>query len=552
MKYNNSHKNSSVQYTQYKTIFECSSDAIIITDSKSAITDLNQAAVEILGYKEKKEVLALKSAFSLFETKEFTKHFQENIDKNGYVTEFETRVKRKYGQAFDATITSNIICLTTEKDFNFVFILRDITKSKIFQNSIENKNSRLAALNDVSATISSTLELNTVLEKTINKILEILGADSVRIYLLNKKKNILELMAAKGMSENFTHLEVMKHRKPGIGLLGQTIISGKAIIIDNFLRSNDPYVNFFIEEGLYSTAYIPLISKGKPVGVLCVSSHFKFEFTQEMVNFLSAIGNQIGLAVDNANLYENIKKAYNDLKEAHDIIIRTEKMASLGKLAATIAHEINNPLASVLNYVKLMKKLVKKGEFIKERSKDISKYLGIMDSETARCGEIVKNLLTFSRKSDIDFKIHQIKEIIDKTLMLMGHAFKMQKIKCIVKIESNNEKIKCDFMQIQHALLNFLYNAAEAMPQGGTITIRVKKSKKKGYVELAISDTGHGISEKDMENIFLPFYTTKEDGKGIGLGLSVVYGIIARHHGTIDVKSELDKGTKFTVILPAA
>ncbi|MCP4682361.1 MAG: GAF domain-containing protein [Desulfobacterales bacterium] len=415
---------------------------------------------------------------------------------------------------------------------------------------IERQNKRLAALNAVSMTVSSSLDLKEVLDKTIDKMLEIFEPDSIRVYLLDSEKDVLNLAAHKGYSSRFVNKAHMICRKVGDGLLGQAVITGEISIVDNFLRSGDPYVESFIEEGLQSTGYIPLVSKGKPVGVMAVSSHEENKYSAEELDFLSAIGNQIGMAVDNANLYEKKKRAYKELKNAREQVIRSEKLASLGKLAATVAHEINNPLAAVLTYIKLIMKIISRDSFVPGRTGDISGYLKTMESETARCGEIVRNLLAFSRQSSIVVKPQNVEEIIDKTLMLIAHDLEMNEIDVVKDIEPDVPMVQCDFKRIQQALLNLMSNAAEAMTKGGFLTVAVSRSE--GNVEIVVSDTGCGISVKDQKNIFEPFFTTKEEGKGVGLGLSVVFGIISRHNGTIEVKSQKGKGSAFKVCLPVA
>ncbi len=282
----------------------------------------------------------------------------------------------------------------------------------------------------------------------------------------------------------------MKRRKIGDGLLGQTVLTRETKAVDNFLRAEDPYVNSILEEGLKSTVYIPLVSKEIPVGAMCVSSHSEFKFSADFVNFLTSIGNQIGVAIDNANLYENIKGAYQALTEAQDQVIQTEKLASLGKLAATIAHEINNPLSVLLTYIKLMRKLVRRDSFKPNRLDDISRYLATMESETARCGEIVKNLLAFSRHSKITMENHSIEEIIDKTIVLVAHDLEMKEMQLVKEIEPNLPRARCDFKQMQQAFLNLIINASEAMERGGTLTVEAKCSERDGLLSIVISDTG--------------------------------------------------------------
>jgi PAS domain S-box-containing protein len=535
---------------KYRTIFERSRDAIILTNPYGGIAEINQAGVHILGYETQKEVLALKSIDRLFEKKEYFK-FREKISREGFVKELETRLFGKNDRTFDALITSNVMVDVTGRITGYVLIIRDITERKISQRQIEKRNIRLNILNAISKTVSSSLNLDEILKSAIDKILEVLESDSVRIYLLDKKRKVLKLVAHKGLSAKLINQPFMQQRDPGDGLLGQTILDGETRLVDNFLRSEDPYVDSIIEEGLHSTAYIPLSTKGELVGVMCVGSHYPIEFAAGYIEFLTAIGSQIGVAVDNANLYENIKRAYEDLKDAQEQIVQSEKLASLGKLAATIAHEINNPLAAVLTYIRLMIKLKDRNEFSSDRIEDITRYLGTMESETARCGEIVKNLLAFSRQSKITIKRHRVADIIDRTLSLIAHDLEMKEIHLKKIIEPNLPDVHCDFQQIQQALLNLMYNASDAMNEGGTLTVAAnRKAGAETFLEVMVSDTGRGVTEEEREKIFDPFFTTKEEGKNVGLGLSVVYGIITRHNGSIELESSVGKGSTFKVSLP--
>ena len=535
---------------KYRTIFERSRDALILIDSNGKIMEINRAGVEILGYRNKEDLLDLTSVKELFKDPEEFYQFQKQAFGEGVVTEYEVRLVGEKSGSFDALITSNVILDLIGRITGYVIIIRDITKRKKAQQQIEMRNTRLATLNAISMTISNSLDLNEVLNSTIDKIRELLESDSVRIYLLDGKRNVLNLAAHRGLSSEFISKSHIRHREVGVGFLGQAVLECETRVVDNIEASEDPYADLLVKEGLHSTAYIPLVSKGQPLGVMVVSSYSGFKFSANYVDFLTAIGNQIGVAVDNANLYENLKRAYQELKEAQEQVIRTEKLASLGKLAATVAHEINNPLAAVLTYTRLMMKLMSRGRFTQERLEDIARYLTIMESETARCGEIVKNLLAFSRQPKITVEASSIEELIEKTLALISHDLEMKNIQLVKEIEPDLPKIKCSSRHIQQALLNLLSNASEAMQEGGTLTVTAKRSKSDGFVEAVISDTGCGISEEDLKNIFEPFFTTKEEGRGVGLGLSVVHGIITRHNGSIEIESKPDEGSTFKVRLP--
>ena len=236
---------------------------------------------------------------------------------------------------------------------------KDTAQTKDALRQIERLKLRLASLNAVSKVISSSVNFDEMLNSTIDNILDVPEIDSVRIYLLNDGGKVLNLAAHKGLSANFINDPFMRSRKPGNGLLGQALLDGEPKVAANTPQSIDPDVDLLIEEGFQSTVYIPLTAKGASVGVMCVSSLNPNTCLSEFVEFLTVIGSHIGVAVDNANMYKNIKGAYQELKEVQEQIVWTEKLASLGKLAATIAHEINNPLAGVLNYIRLIIKSVK-------------------------------------------------------------------------------------------------------------------------------------------------------------------------------------------------
>ncbi|MCG6917509.1 MAG: response regulator [Deltaproteobacteria bacterium] len=237
--------------------------------------------------------------------------------------------------------------------------------------------------------------------------------------------------------------------------------------------------------------------------------------------------------------------------------VRTDRLVSLGRLAATVAHEINNPLSVVLTYIKLIVKLIERDRFTPERLAEVRQYLTYMEQETSRCGEIAKNLLSFARQSKSEIVPESIVDIIHRTLLLVSYDFKHRNVQLLKELADELPLILCDANQIQQALLNLLQNAAEAMSEGGTITVEAQRSSDAGFVEVVITDTGCGIPAARQNDVFEAFFTTKEKGKGVGLGLAVVKSIITRHQGFIEVESPVTKkksnpGTRFRIRLPIA
>jgi signal transduction histidine kinase len=226
-------------------------------------------------------------------------------------------------------------------------------------------------------------------------------------------------------------------------------------------------------------------------------------------------------------------------------------MISLGRLAASVVHEINNPLAGILNYVRLMIKIVSRGSTLTpENLQKFERYLDLVQSETGRCSRIVSNLLAFSRQSKLEFSEVNINELLEKCVMLSQHKLSLQNIEIKTDFNPGLPNVSGDFNQIQQCVINLIFNGIDAMPDGGTLAIKSSLNANKGVVEIKIADTGSGIAKEDLPHIFDPFYSTKTEGSGLGLGLSTVYGIIDRHKGTITVDSAVGEGTVFKINLP--
>ncbi len=241
----------------------------------------------------------------------------------------------------------------------------------------------------------------------------------------------------------------------------------------------------------------------------------------------------------------SLKERDDQLKEyTRQQIMRSERLATLGELAAGVAHEINNPLTGVLTYVRLIQKRLDKRS---DADSDFRRYLGKVEKETDRCSTIVKNLLDFARQSDPNLKSIDVNLVINESLDLLEHKIRLQNVTVEKKL-SSVPSVTADFAQLQQVFMNLIINAVEAMEHGGKLTIITKPDNESKMVVIEFIDTGIGIPKEKLTQIFDPFYTTKQ--KGTGLGLSVVFGIISRHKGEIDVKSEVGVGTTFTIRLP--
>jgi two-component system NtrC family sensor kinase len=239
-----------------------------------------------------------------------------------------------------------------------------------------------------------------------------------------------------------------------------------------------------------------------------------------------------------------------ELQRAQQQIVRVERMASLGKLAAVVAHEINNPLASVVTYSRLLLRRLHKGETLDPA--ETTPVLDAIASESARCGEIVSNLLLFARRDGSRVEPTDLNKTAERVLFLVKHKMDLAQVAAVRAFTADLPHVLCDPAQIEQALLALTINAIEAMPGGGTLTLATAPVPG-GGARVEVRDTGVGMDEEVRRHIFEPFFSTKADGDGPGLGLgcAVVYGIVQRHGGTIDVESAPGQGTCFIVTLPA-
>lgn len=235
------------------------------------------------------------------------------------------------------------------------------------------------------------------------------------------------------------------------------------------------------------------------------------------------------------------------LREAQEQLVRTEKLASMGKLSASVAHEINNPLAGVLTYAKLLTRKLRKGPPDAEGVEVILRNLALIERETERCSTIVKNLLDFARQREPSLRDTDLNTVLGEVLALINHRLEMTGI-ALQRELGELPLLRADHDQLRQVFFNITMNACDAMGHGGTLTVKSRVLPSGQAVEVEIADTGPGIPAEHRDKIFDPFFTTKE--KGTGLGLSVVYGILQRHGGTIDVRCPPEGGTVFVTRLP--
>ena len=250
-------------------------------------------------------------------------------------------------------------------------------------------------------------------------------------------------------------------------------------------------------------------------------------------------------------LEKMVKERTVELEETHTKLLHQDKMASLGKLSASVVHEINNPITGILNLILLIKRITEEDSISGNQINQFNRYLDLMETETRRISRIVSNLLTFSRQTRMELRPVNINMLIEKTLFLNSNLLKINNITIEKIFVPDLPDAVGSEDQLQQVFMNIISNSAEAMDSvtnKRVLTVETKSCA--NSISIEFKDTGAGIPESNVSNLFEPFFTTKKKGKGVGLGLSVAYGIIQKHNGSIHVKSKKGKRTVFTVDLP--
>ena len=469
-----------------------------------------------------------------------------------------------------------------------------------------------ATMAEIGRIISSTLNINDVYERFAEKVRELIPFDRITILIANPRDNTISTAYVTG-------LNVPDRIKTGILPLASTFVeeairtrTKMLIQIEDLKKVTERFPELLrnFQAGIRSLMAIPLISKDEVIGVLSIQSLKPNAYTESEVKLAERVGNQIAGAIANAQLYsehkqaeealkknheELIKKnkeidesrrdlqlaidelegAYKELKASQAKILQQEKMASIGQLAAGVAHEINNPMAFISSNLGTLDKYVHRlTEFVQAQSEVIESLQateaieGLKRKEkelkldyiaedikgliteslegSERVRKIVQGLKSFARVDEAEYKYTDMNECMESTINIVWNELKY---KAILKKDYGNLPLtKCYPQQMNQVFMNLLINAGDAIEKQGEITI--KTWDEDGSIWVAISDTGRGIQKEQLSKIFEPFFTTKEVGKGTGLGLSITYEIVQKHNGEITVESEVGKGTTFTVRIP--
>jgi signal transduction histidine kinase len=409
----------------------------------------------------------------------------------------------------------------------------------------------LKILHTVAEAVSRTLDVDEVVRTAVEALTGVTGYEISSLHLISEDGKTLELRGERGMSPRLR--EVNRSLPVGEGLIGHVATSGKTVRIDrnyedpNVLPSARAAVR---REQINGFVCVPIHSRGRVLGTLSLGRKTPDPFDRQELALLEAAADQIGVALDNARLYSELLRERDAIKLAHaqriraeTQLIHAEKLSAVGELASGVAHEINNPLTTILGLTHLLLTHPETTSHVRDR-------LGVVAEEAGRAARIVQNLLLFARHYTPERRPCSLADQARRVLELIGYQLQQDNIRVVTDFAA------CPFVwadenQLQQVLLSLVQNAHQAMakhPANRVLTVRVWPSDRHAYVE--VRDSGPGLAAEVLPRVFDPFFTTKPPGEGSGLGLSVSYGIITELGGSLRAENAADGGASFIVELP--
>ena len=478
-----------------RNLFERVRHGLFISSKEGKFLDCNHALLDMLGYPTKEEFLKIDITQDLYANPEDRKYFQERIEREGYAKDMEVEFKKRNGEKITVLLTGHPIMDEKGEVVGYQGINLDITERKQIENELREANEFFMNLieSSVDGIIAADMKGNIFI---FNK-----GAEALTGY--TAEEVIGKLHITKIYPEGVAKEIMKKLRSPEYGGVGK------------FIPTQLNVVNNLSEEiPIQLSAALIYDGKGQEIASVGIFTDLRSRLTME-----------------------------KRLQETHLQLVSSEKMASLGKLAAGIAHEINNPLGGILIYSSLMMEDLPEED---PKRGDLSRIV----QEAGRCKEIVKSLLEFARQTEPNMEPTDINRAINDGLFFRVNQALFHNIQIAKKLDSFLPFVRGNASQLKQVFMNIIVNAAEAMHGNGTLTITTFPSPDRKTVFVEFTDTGEGIPEENLNRIFDPFFTTKEVGKGTGLGLATSYGIVEDHGGKISVKSKVGEGTTFTIELP--
>jgi len=421
-----------------------------------------------------------------------------------------------------------------------------VLRNAVTHEELEQHYREISLLYEIQQEMASTLDYNSVLELIVHRTKQIMGAHECTIRLLEERNGRLYIRVVASSGPDFIGPEEVPFEESHVD---HPVIGGEMIYMEDV--RTDPNFRWQAEArraGVVSMICAPLVARRRTIGTIRLYTAERREFDLSERKILLAIAGMAAQAIENARLYRRIEEqnrqlleSYEALRKAQKELLRKERLAALGEMAATVAHEIRNPLTSVRGFAQ---RIQRRTESLGDPK--VTEYTKIIMEEVDRLNKFIKDVLDFARHAKPTFELANLNDIVSEVLTMMRDEFDRKEISVIADLDPTLPLTVCDRMQMRQMLINFLQNARAAVARGGMITLRTQSTGK--YIRVRIIDNGHGIPRDVLPKIWSPFFTTKTHGTGLGLAL--VQRIVDDHRGRIIVRSRQGCGTIINVQLP--
>ncbi len=524
---------------KYRTLFEKVHEGVFVSSRDGRFLDANEAIAQMLGY-EREELFNLDIAQKFYSSDE-RQRYLELMDAQGYVRDLEVKLRKKDGEPIIALETSLGVRDESGRVVQFQGFLLDITARKQAEEKLQQHVAMLSELNQFAERLAESLDQNELIRLSVTELRRIFGADTAAAYRINADSRMVEMVAWDGFQGE------LGGSPPSFPASAEFIsvfsAERRAVIPLNDLPPlSAELLQFRRDQRLQSTFIVPLRGEQFLGGFTLTwrSQRALNEFEQSL---LGTVGRQINAQLENAHLYQQTRRAYDELRRAQEQLLHSEKMAALGQLVSGVAHELNNPLTAIIGYSQLLTSEVT------ERG---AGYVEKLLRQAQRTNRIIQNLLSFSRQHKPERRTININEVIEETLVLRDFDMQVSNIRLERQLEPGLPSVSADVHQLEQVFLNVINNACDALKEtpNGFGRLRVRTYSEGLWVIAEFIDNGPGLREP--ARVFDPFYTTKSVGKGTGLGLSICYGIVKEHGGEITAENTATGGAAFRIRLPAA
>jgi len=523
---------------RYRLLFESVQEGVFVSTPEGQLIDCNPAFASMLGYRNRAEVLETDIAHGLFLSAAQRSEYTEAMEQQGHLRNYEIALRRKDGRIVTLLENSFAIRDALGKIERYQGFLLDITEKKRAEEDMKRRNRELGALNAMATIATRTFDLDEILQNTLHWIME-LFSQHCDILLFDLETG--RVMRSETSRAHREEREVL--RRLVEDQLGEYVSRARSEIVteQDMPRLPLPAQSWIASHGYESFVAVIMYSQRKTMGILFITSPNRNQFTETDRSLALAIARQLGSSVEKVLLYEETARAYDNLRNAQEQLLQSEKMSAVGQLISGVAHELNNPLTAILGYAQLLET-----EPIGERARD---FVGKLYRQTQRTHRVVQNLLSFSRQRKPIQSQVDLRRVLEDTLTLRDFDLKLNNVIVERNYDPTVPFITGDAHQLEQVFLNIINNAVDAImdsAQSGTLKIRIYPDGDRVCMEFR--DSGPGL--KDPSKIFDPFYTTKKIGKGTGLGLSICYGIVKEHGGDISAFNHEQGGAVFVLNLP--